>query len=188
MYKTSALALILVLTLVASACSNEGDAQQVASIETESVDTSQETDTDPVADSEAAMLAFTQCLRGQGIDVDDPTMDAEGNMQLPTISLTSTVEGSDPGAEMPDFESIVAPCEDLLDGIVAPSGAGPPVDLEDSLLAYAQCMRSHGVDMPDPDLSSAGGMIDLGSTDGEEFEAADNECRPLLANLGLSEG
>ena len=62
------------------------------------------------------------------------------------------------------------------------------VELEDSLLAYAQCMRSHGVDMPDPDLSSNGGVTDLGERDGEEFEAADKECRPILAELGLLEG
>jgi hypothetical protein len=72
--------------------------------------------------------------------------------------------------------------------MVATAGSGSPVELGDSLLAYTQCMREHGVDMPDPDLSSGGGMIDLGSADGDEFEAADNECRPLLANLGLIEG
>jgi hypothetical protein len=31
-------------------------------------------------------------------------------------------------------------------------------------------------------------MIDLGVRDGEEFQAADMECRPLLAELGIFDG
>jgi len=110
-------------------------------------------------------------------------------MQLPPIKIEGVV-GTDPN-QAPDiaaFEELIAPCEDHLAGIVTTAGSGTPVELEDSLLAYAQCMRSHGVDMPDPDLSSNGGIIDLGARDGEEFEAADKECRPILAELGLFEG
>ena len=59
--------------------------------------------------------------------------------------------------------------------------------IEDTLLEYAQCMRANGYDMPDPDFSSGGGSIDLGFAEGDEFEAADAECRHLLADLGISE-
>jgi len=189
MNRTSIPVLILAVALVISACSNDGDSQQVASIETETGDTSQTTEPDPVADSEAGMLAFTQCLRDQGIDVDDPTVDADGNMQLPPIEIEG-VAGADPN-EAPDmsaFEELVAPCEVHLEGVVTTAGSGSPTEFEDALLAYAQCMRSHGVDIPDPDLSSDGGVIDLGTQDGEEFEAADEECRPLLAQLGIFDG
>lgn len=189
MNNTSIPLLILALALVVGACSNGGDSQQVASIETAPEDITQEADSDPATESEAAMLAFTQCLRDQGIDVDDPTIDADGNMQLPPIKIEG-VAGTDPN-EAPDFaafEELMAPCEEHLEGIVTTTGSGSPAELGDSLLAYAQCMRSHGIDMPDPDLSSGGGMIDLGTTDGEGFEAADKECRPLLADLGILEG
>lgn len=189
MNNTSIPVLVLAVALVVSACSNGGDSQHVASIETAPENVSQETDSDPATDSESAMLALTQCLRDQGIDVDDPTVDADGNMQLPPIEIEG-VAGTDPN-QAPDiaaFEELMAPCEEHLDGIVTTAGSGPPAELGDSLLAYAQCMRSHGIDMPDPDLSSGGGMIDLGATDGEEFEAADKECRPLLADLGIFEG
>jgi hypothetical protein len=187
MYKTSLLALGLVLALVASACSNDSGTEDVASIESKAIDTSQQADSDPVADTEKAMLAFTQCLRDQGLDVDDPTMDADGNMQLAPISFESVVPEGDTEPEMPDFESLVAPCEEHLDGIVATAGAGAPAELEDALLAYAQCMRANGVDMPDPDLTS-GGMIDLGGGVGDDFEAADKVCRPHLAGLGIQGG
>ncbi|GAG42818.1 unnamed protein product, partial [marine sediment metagenome] len=37
---------------------------------------------DPVSDEEA-ILAFAACLRDEGIDVDDPTVDADGNLRPP---------------------------------------------------------------------------------------------------------
>ena len=189
MRSTSIFGLILVLALVVGACSDSGGSSKVASIDTDTADVSEQVEIDPGEETEAAMLAFTQCLRDQGIDVEDPTMDADGNMQLPPISLTSVVDGADPEAPMPDFDAIVAPCEEHLAGIVTTAGPGDMIGVEDMFLAYAECMRSNGVDMPDPDFSSNGGVIDLGSGDGDgaTFEAADKECRHLLADLGIGQ-
>jgi hypothetical protein len=66
-----------------------------------------------------------------------------------------------------------------------------PVDdaeLQDAMLEYAQCMRDHGVDMPDPEFSDDGGVrISAGPADGgeggpddEDFEAADEACQPII--------
>jgi hypothetical protein len=38
------------------------------------------------------------------------------------------------------------------------------VDPEQAVLDFAACMREHGVDMPDPDINSAGGGIGFGFT------------------------
>lgn len=180
---------VLVLALVAGACSESGDSTKIASLETDLVDTSEdEGDVDPIAESEAAMLAFTQCLRDQGIEVDDPTMDADGNMQLPPINIEMPDVVADPD-ELPDvteFEDMIAPCEAHLEGIVATFSSADTTEIEDMLLAYAECMRENGVDMPDPDFSSGGGVIDLGAIGGDEFEAAEAVCSPLLADLGFS--
>jgi len=67
-------------------------------------------------------------------------------------------------------------------GRAADEGA---TDTEPSELAYARCMRSHGVtDFPDPDASGeiqldAGPGSDL-SPDNPTFKAADEACKPLL--------
>ena len=82
------LSLILALALAAGACSNDVESSQVASLETDTADTSEEAESDgvdPLAETEAAMLDFAQCLREQGFDVGDPTVDADGNVQLPPI-------------------------------------------------------------------------------------------------------
>ena len=179
---------LLALALVAAACSDDSAPPLVASLETESSTTlPAETDADPIAASEDAVLAFTQCLRDQGIDIDDPTVDADGNLQLAPITLEVEVSSDDPEA-MPDpseLEALMAPCEEHLEGMVMNASATDMTEMEDSLLAYAECMRSNGVDMPDPDFSS--GMIDLGDVGSDDFEAADAACRHHLAVLGLSD-
>ncbi len=183
------LGLILAISLVAGACSNDVESSQVASLETDTADTSEEAesdDVDPLAETEAAMLDFAQCLREQGFDVGDPTVDADGNVQLPPIKITSAVSGDDPEEGMADINERMASCEEHLEGVVMTGGASSASGFEDTLLEYAQCMRENGYDMPDPDLSSGGGMIDLGDVDDEEFQAADTECRHLLADLGIS--
>lgn len=67
-------------------------------------------------------------------------------------------------------------------------GSGDQVAFEDAMLAYAQCMREHGVDMPDPTFSEDGmGAIAVRSTDAGEqdptsraFEGAAEACDPIM--------
>ena len=87
---------------------------------------------------------------------------------------------------MSEFEDMIAPCEEHLEGVVSTFSSADTTEIEDMLLAYAECMRDNGVDMPDPDFSSGGGVIDLGAIGGEDFEAAEAACSPLLADLGFS--
>jgi hypothetical protein len=56
-----------------------------------------------------------------------------------------------------------------------------PMDPEEAQLAFAECMREHGVDMPDP---GAGGGIAIEVTPETEDEtnAAMEACQPLLEN------
>ncbi len=75
--------------------------------------------------------------------------------------------------------AVVAPA--CSDDSAAPSVAS----LDDSLLAYAACMRDTGIDMHDPDRAS--GMIDPGDIDAAGFDAADAACKHHLAAFGISE-
>jgi len=191
MRSTLLIGLVLVPTLIAGACTGDDNLAQIASLEADSADSWDAGDTasvDPIAESEAAMLAFTQCLRDQGVDVDDPTMDADGNMQLPPINIEVPDVVTDPD-ELPDmseFEDMIAPCEEHLEGVASTISSADTTEIEDKLLAYAECMRDNGVDIPDPDFSSSGGVIDLGAIGGKTFEAAEAVCSPLLADLGFS--
>jgi hypothetical protein len=76
-------------------------------------------------------------------------------------------------------------------------GASPSATLnpQDAFLAYAQCMRENGIDMPDPQVSEDGsgetrvtisggeGPSNGGAADKATFEKADTACRHFLASV-----
>src|SRR5215471_15292754 len=59
---------------------------------------------------------------------------------------------------------------------------------EDSMLKYAKCMRSHGVDMPDPKFDSEGHVQISANVHGQggpakdTFKKADNACKHFIEN------
>lgn len=64
-------------------------------------------------------------------------------------------------------------------------------EFQDAALEYAQCMRDNGIDMPDPEFDGEGGVAisagpggpggpGEGGPDDEEFQAADEECHPII--------
>jgi hypothetical protein len=76
----------------------------------------------------------------------------------------------------------------------APGGSASPspsLSPEDALLAYARCMREHGVDMPDPEyqknddgstvIGIGGGGPANSEADKTKFAEADRACHSLLA-------
>lgn len=178
---------LLAVALLAAACSSGDDTSQVASLETATTSPAPDTEpeeTDSLAETEAAMLAFTQCLRDQGLEIDDPTIDTNGNVQLPPINLEFEVaEGEDPEESMADLDELMGTCDKHLEGITTTAAAPDVTGIEDDFLAYAACMRENGVDMPDPDFSSGGGVIELGVGNEAEFEAADAACRHHISNF-----
>ena len=66
--------------------------------------------------------------------------------------------------------------------------SGEPVDPEDAMLEFAECMREHGIDMPDPQIVTEGGerggaMVVEGEGidgDADEFREADEACSPIM--------
>ena len=64
---------------------------------------------------------------------------------------------------------------------------------EDAMLAFARCMREHGVDMPDPDTSGGNGVVTFsagavgaGKLDPEDnqFQEAHEACKDLMGDAG----
>jgi hypothetical protein len=53
------------------------------------------------------------------------------------------------------------------------------------MLKYAQCMREHGVDMPDPQFEGGGVMMKLPEgTDKAKLDAANQQCKQFMPNGG----
>ena len=190
------LLLVAALALIATACGGSGNDESsgVASLEggsnsiNDSAAGSEATGED--VDPEEAMLALTQCLRDQGIDIADPTVDADGNPQLSRPNFGEG--GPDEG-----FREAVQACEGLIEGVTLGGQRPDLTEIQDELLEFASCMRDNGYDMEDPDLSAFGqpgqggqgrGIFGAIDPDDPAFESALESCEGILAGFGPGGG
>ena len=103
-----------------------------------------------------AMLKYSQCMRSHGIgDFPDPQTSAGGGSTL----RISGGAGSDLNPDNPTFQHAQNACKSDL-----PNGGQMSPQQQEKVqrqaLAFAQCMRSHGVtDFPDPQIQSSGGGV-----------------------------
>lgn len=185
---------VLTVALSTAACTSERGADGVASLTSEANQGQVQSAAalSSGVEVEEAFLAFTQCLRDEGLDIEDPTFDADANPH----SLSSPGYSSylAPGATAKQAEEFRAhvqqrddaykACDPHLDGIVlAAPDPDENTELEDATLEYTACMRGHGIDMPDPDASGSGGAVFFYEEDstGEDFEEAHKACKDIFA-------
>ena len=127
--------------------------------------------------AEPSALAYSQCMREHGI-ADFPDPDANGDLTL------EAGPGSDLDFNNPAFKAADEACKALL-----PEAGESPADLKAATLAYAACMREHGIaDFPDPNAS---GGLEIQSEPGSDldpnnpaYQKADAACRSLLPDGG----
>ena len=101
---------------------------------------------------EELALAFAQCMRDEGVDFEDPTVNADGSIQLFNGAAQGT-NGGDGGRFDEATQDALAVCGDLVEGASFLPGGGDLTELEDEFLEFAQCLRDQGLDVDDPDLS-----------------------------------
>jgi len=188
------LILVAVLALVAAACAGTDAGADVVSLDAQTTVTEGTPDTTDTADaaqdgaSGPATDEEAMCLRDNGIDIEDPTVDADGNLQVqPPRGFGS------PGFDQDAALAALDECEDLLEGVSLGFDDPGNTGLMDTLLAFASCMRDNGYDMDDPDLSSfspgsgdGDGPEPFGDIDPDDpaFISASAVCGDILVNLG----
>jgi len=175
--------IVFTFALIAAACSSGEADTGVASLTTDAAASAAAT-TEPVND-EQALIAFSACMREQGVDFPDPVVGTDGYPRF---------EFSDP--ESADRDALFEAgkeCMDLIDGVVLGLPDFDTAEFSDTFLEYASCMRDHGFeDMPDRlDMASLmqGGDLPFDPTD-PKFIAADDACRDIFAEFraGLGGG
>ncbi len=124
------------------------------------------------SDRQEEILAFYQCLRDNGLDVEDPAQDGMINL-----------EGLDPND--PQNQAIIEGCssEHLSGG--GPSGGGGGGADPEALVAFTQCMRDQGIDMADPAPDGALTVPDGVDPESPEFQTAMGECQEHLQGGGV---
>ncbi|MEM9466618.1 MAG: hypothetical protein AAGA90_14695 [Actinomycetota bacterium] len=113
---------------------------------------SEEVTTDGDATDEDLALAFAECMRDEGVDFPDPTVAADGSVSLIPPGGAAAL-GFDP--DDPAVSDAGDVCGPLLEGAsFLPTGDDDLTELEDNLLAFAECLRDQGIDVDDPSLGN----------------------------------
>lgn len=186
---------IAVLGLVLAACSSPATGTGVATLDdvTSSNAVTDGPETDASLDVESQMLAFAQCMRDQGLDMEDPTVDANGNLGFG--GLRGPGQDGEQSGPPDGFREAIDECQPLLEGLELGFGRGDETELRDTLLEFAQCMRDNGYAMDDPDLSTFGpgsgeepgqrsgpfGDVDFNDP---AFQTAQSACEDILGGFG----
>jgi hypothetical protein len=153
--------LLLTLLSVLLAAGAAGTSAQVATLQTPGPDA--ETTAAPAEelDGEEAILAFVACLREHDIDIPDPQFGAEGGFfagdgagAMANIDFMSK-----------EFLDAMEACQHLLESLQPELDPEQVAEQNEQLVAFAECMRSEGIDFPDPDPLRG---MSLGAMRGED--------------------
>jgi hypothetical protein len=124
------------------------------------------------ASEEEEGLAFTECLRAHGIEVEDPKP-GQQNIEVPA--------SGDPAAKQ-----ALAACNGKLGNAGQELSSGEGEEFREGALALAQCLRDNGIEMGDPEFLGPGKFhLDTEGIDTESpaFRAAQETCAEELPEL-----
>lgn len=180
----AALCVAAALLFTTTACGSDDDTGDgVASLDDGAADDGggDGGDTDESAEEQA--LAFAQCMRDNGVDMPDPEVDEDGGVRF---------RAGDGDGEMPDqatLEQAMEACEDLQPDVGGQMSQEDVSKMQDRMLAFAECMRENGIDMPDPEFGD-GGMVRFGPPEGVDpedpaFREAQETCQE---EVGMGDG
>ncbi|MEO8264672.1 MAG: hypothetical protein ABI706_04085 [Ilumatobacteraceae bacterium] len=141
------------IALLATACgTGKNAAAEVASLGSTAGTTP---DTTSPVDTQDALLKYAACMRENGIDMADPTFDADGN---PTGGGFGPGSGIDPRST--EFQTAQTACGDLLQGVQFGGRGRNPVDreaIQNSLNDFTACLRDDGLQVDDITFGPPGG-------------------------------
>ena len=198
--RAAALAVVAVaLALLAAGCGGSAgaDAEGVAT-----AGGAKDADTADAAadkDPQQAGLDFARCMREHGVDMPDPEFGGDGFIRVgPGPGADGAASGEatagEPTGPPAGFEEADKACRHFLDDLVQDGGGPIDAEAQDRMLKFAECMREHGVDMPDPEFSGGGGRfqarvggpgIDPSS---QTFKDAQEACGSLFGPDGGPDG
>jgi hypothetical protein len=112
-----------------------------------------------------AALEYAECMRDHGIDMPDPTFDEDGGTRV----VIGPGDGSGPelgpdGRPSEEFRAASEDCQPILEEAAPDMQLTPEeqAEMQDQLVAMAECMRARGHDVPDPQVSDDGRVTSFG--------------------------
>ena len=139
-----------------------------------------------------ARLSLAKCLRAHGLNVPDPSPNGG-----------PAGGGGGGGAfrslrDQPNFQAAMKACAKYARGAFAFANASPAqrAQFQQDLVKFAECMRAHNIDIPDPTTSSGGGFgifrqIPQSERQSPAFQSAVQSCSsnlPFRPGRGIGGG
>lgn len=115
----------------------------------------------PSLDPRDAQLQFAQCMRQNGVNVPDP--DPGQPFAVPA------------GADPAKVRAAQQKCQSILQAGGLGTGSNDPT-AQDAMVKLAQCMRAHGVNVPDP-KPGQGLKLQAQNVPEEKVKAAQSACQ-----------
>jgi hypothetical protein len=134
------------------------------------------------AQYQSAMLAYAACMRKNGVNMPDPQFDSSGR---------ATFGGDRPGStggqslrSNPNFDKARTACRSIRQSVQSFFALTPAQQAQQqkALLAFAACMRSKGVNFPDPQFDANGRPQFGGSTGRNAFDKLRNDPKYQAAS------
>ncbi|WP_248962452.1 hypothetical protein [Sphaerisporangium perillae] len=92
---------------------------------------------------------YAKCMRDNGVDMSDPQPNGKGGYRL-------SIGGKKEDLDHAKIDKAMQACRSLDPGAEKKKDFAPTPEEQERARAFAKCMRAHGIDMPDPDLSDGG--------------------------------
>ena len=163
------LTVLAIGALALAACSGGGGSSSNSGVASLS-DSSKQSSSDKSSGSGSAtstaefrtqLLAYAKCMRDNGVDFPDPQFDSNGR---PQFTRRADPGQGQPGKgfgdlrNSPTFTKARTACESKRPDFAGQFQRTPAEQAQSrkSLLKFAQCMRSKGVDFPDPTFDANG--------------------------------
>jgi hypothetical protein len=171
---------VLALTALLGACGSGGGGSGVATLGGENAagadgGGSGNGDEPTEAETQEAFRKFAQCMREHGVDMPDPQFGDDGGVMIGGAA-TAGSEELDPD----QFEAADEECRTHIEGVIDARRENLDPEqaqqMQEQALAFAKCMREHGIDMPDPQFDADGGgrfSIALGTLGGGGIDPED---------------
>jgi hypothetical protein len=118
-----------------------------------------------------AALKHAKCMRDNGIDFPDPTF-SEGGARVRVPE----------GVNREKMRQAEEKCRHFIEDALPEITPEQRDEIAKRALAHARCMREQGIDMPDPVVTSKGGIQMRGPERGDkpsgpQFDRAEEKCR-----------
>jgi hypothetical protein len=99
-------------------------------------------------DERQAALNWARCVRQHGVNLPDPQLSGDGGI------IQRFPRGVGKGPDDPKFRAAEQACRQYQPDGGQPGRPSPQEQQE--ALAFARCMRQHGISMPDPQITAEG--------------------------------